>query len=196
MDVLHIVPEDLESIFREIVDEAFSSSDASPEARAYVTQLMLGRYRMDSSTFPEDELLHYRTGPKLTLLYSEAALKEHATERREKFREVGDLALVLAGMYPESTTRIHSPLDLAQVADLGEAGYRRADEHTRPSGGVLYEMGTRFRDYVASMQSILAVHSPEGIIALFERYTLTGSDAVAKRLFMQGMPMKKPTPEN
>lgn len=174
------------ALFHDLVHEAVEAraTPPSPEAEFYLVDL-LGR------SIRSDAALH--DGTPLAELY----LRAHDAgprERDELLRRVGDRALFLAGVVPESLAR--RLVGVAYYARIGRIAYAElAEELTGSRAGAargeLYgELAGHFAEFVGILGEVsehALGNARRCLLSACEKWLATGSPSAAQRLRREGI---------
>ncbi|MDD9934609.1 MAG: hypothetical protein OXT09_13450 [Myxococcales bacterium] len=123
----------------------------------------------------------------------QAAQEAAGQERLSRLRDLGDVALFVAGFFPDSFER--RGLTRSYVVAMGGRAYLVVGEaaHARGLGGrgrVFVELSARFPQLARVLDEVREGTSlcTEGeIVALYERWRRTGSPELARRLHRRGV---------
>jgi hypothetical protein len=159
--------------------------EAATETQGYLVDLL--------SNFAVSQQLHALTQPLATLL--QRALEASGPERFSRMRELGDVALFICGFFPDSFDR--RGLSRGYVVSMGGRAYlvlgRAEVQATRDQPGraeVFVELGGRFHDMACVLDEVrerTAMCTEGEIVRLYERWTRSGSPALAHRLQRRGV---------
>jgi hypothetical protein len=118
------------------------------------------------------------------------ALSAGRQERYQELKRLGDTSLFVSGFFGDSLSR--SLVDVNYYIAMGERAYD-ALKDTRGQTGLadLYgELADRFEQFVdlfAEIAELSNLHSNRGLVRLYERFLLTGSERVADQLRARGV---------
>jgi hypothetical protein len=126
-----------------------------------------------------------------------------ASQRLDKLRALGDLALSRIGLFEAKLGRIG--VSKSFVADVGVQAYRTASQlasassrsNDRARAVVFYDLGEHFERYTDVLEEVRESTSLAGsddLLALYERYTRTGSSSVLAKLTARGILCVSDTP--
>lgn len=174
---------DLGSWFGERVDAALNrrSVAASPEVRAYLVGLLT---RGAAGSFVDLDA-------PLVLGLDRAFSSEEPSERLERFREVGDRALVLSGFFADRLD--HRGITRDYVVGLGGRAFHGAHETARrrnQPARVYVELAGAFGEWASVLDEVretTTLKTPQDIVRLYDRFRRTGSPEVASRLVREGV---------
>ncbi|MEM6291455.1 MAG: hypothetical protein AAGA54_09330 [Myxococcota bacterium] len=127
-----------------------------------------------------------RTSRPLALDYLEAR-DQRGSRRAKALRRVGDRALYISGVVPQSMNR--SPVGMRYVRGIGTAAYRAVASQPTGALAVLRRLAGMF-DQVAEVISDVARPSEgdgEDLMGLYERWRREGSDRDLQRLIAAGV---------
>ena len=119
------------------------------------------------------------------------ALEGDREARWRNLKRLGDTSLFVSGFFGDSLAR--SVVDVDYYIAMGERAYDAlADEPRGPSGaqelfGELSERFPQFVDLFAEIAELSDLRSNRGLVRLYERFLLTGSQRVAERLRERGV---------
>jgi hypothetical protein len=119
------------------------------------------------------------------------ALEGDREARWRNLKRLGDTSLFVSGFFGDSLTR--SLVDVNYYIAMGERAYDAlADERRGPSGAqeLFGELSGRFAqlvDLFAEIAELSDLRSNRGLVRLYERFLLTGSQRVAVRLRERGV---------
>lgn len=171
--------------FHEHVDDARGvlRADITDDTALYLAKLLADRGHVDGE--PSEIVT-------LAEFHAKAAHAPPAEQART-YRELGDTALYSLGYFEESLDRrVVGP---EYYRDMGAAAYYRVDQVFKrwfadAFGPVFTELSARFDDCVMLITRVrdanLSVSSVE-VLALYERWQRSGSEALAARLRAAGM---------
>jgi hypothetical protein len=131
------------------------------------------------------------TGLEPLALILKRALEGDREARWRNLKRLGDTSLFVSGFFGDSLAR--SVVDLDYYIAMGERAYDAlADEPRGPSGapelfGELSERFPQFVDLFAEIAELSDLRSNRGLVRLYERFLLTGSQRVAERLRERGV---------
>lgn len=164
----------LESFFYEELEGASEREGMAldRELRAYLVHMLASHARRPQ--------IAGRTSPALATQFL-AARESGATA----LREVGDRALYIAGVVPDSLER--SPVNVGYVAGIGSAAYREI--HARRARlEVFRRLADRFEEIVELLGRMLRGGSGErDLLGLYERWRRRGDPRDARRLVEAGI---------
>lgn len=182
--------------FNERVTSALANQqvDTTDEARLYLVTLLqeflkAERLRRLAEQGVEDEPL---------ALVLARALSASLGEQVRLLKGLGDRALYISGVFPDSLAR--QVVDVDYYVSMGELAYGRLagvmKGGRRPSeyADLYEELSTRFPTFVEVLTEVsegLLLASNTGLLRLYERWLRTGSRRVAGQLSRQGI---VPTP--
>lgn len=173
--------------FREMVAEALSHRrlEVQEATEFYLVNLLAGfvdRERL----FVEDPDGTATSEPLALLLLR--ALEAHRSERAARLRRLGDTALFVSGFFGDSLAR--SLVDVDYYIAMGERAYGTLAGTERAQGELYEELSSRFGlfvDLFAEIAELSDLRSNRGLVRLYERFLLTGSDRVARLLRERGL---------
>ncbi len=173
-------------LFRTLVHDAAESRHArpTPDAEFYLVDLLSRSVRADT-------VLHDQTPLAETFLKAQSA---GSHERDELLRMVGDRALFLSGVVPESLAR--RLVGVAYYAKVGRIAYAELAEEagSRPSELGRQEVYAELADHFAEFVGILGEVSEHALgnarrclLSACEKWLTTGSPAAWERLSRAGI---------
>jgi hypothetical protein len=130
----------------------------------------------------------------LALIYAEAAEARTADEREALLRRLGDVALVLAGLFAASFSR--KLVDIDYYIAMGGSAYGLLSEQSSASvrartfRAIFGELSTKFQafvDVLAEVGENTHMASQSDVLRLYEIWLRTGSAYAAERLRKQGI---------
>ena len=130
----------------------------------------------------------------LALVFLEAE-QQGPPQNLEGFRAVGDNALFVVGLYPDSLER--SLIGPDYYVDLGRSAYQRAADSGREGVREMFgELSGSFPDLVRILAQISTsdlFQSERDTIRLYRRWLLTRSDVDAAELTRRGVILTEPS---
>lgn len=166
--------------FRELVTKALHAQavEAGEETEFYLVHLLEKHLRASR------DLLDRPLG--VSYLEAEAGEPER---RFERFRQVGDTALFLSGIFTDSLER--TLVQPSYYVALGRLAYHRTAESVRRPLRELFEhLAARFSDLVRVLGEISASDmfaSDRDTLRIYRRWLLTGGNADAALLVKRGL---------
>jgi len=188
-----IVDTSLHEYFYDSVHSALSRQQvpAQPETASYLVNLLTSFLRTERLYEPREHRFDFRP---LALRYADT-LQELSPELRARvLRELGDVALFVAGVFAESFNR--KLVDVDYYAAMGGCAYAqladslRANESGRPFSDLFGELAAHFIDYADVLGEVAEhpeVRGHKDVLRLYERWLKTGSRRAAKRLRALGI---------
>ncbi len=183
-----VVDQSPREFFREAVSSALSSRQLriQGETEFYLVNLLASRLDLrgedpGAKGFPDEPLA----------LILARALEGDPELRYREMKRLGDTALFLSGFFSDHLAR--TPVGARYYANMGEQAYGSLAGGRLVSRGAeaLYdELARRFRDFVdlfAEIAELSELRSNRGLVRLYERFLLTGSQRVAERLRERGV---------
>ncbi len=119
------------------------------------------------------------------------ALEAERDERWRQLKRLGDTALFVSGFFGDSLAR--SLVDVDYYIAMGERAYDTLSETPRGPRGthaLFGELAQRFGTFVdlyAEIAELSDLRSNRGLLRMYERFLLTGSQRVAERLRERGV---------
>ena len=181
----------LQDFFRERIEQSAEKLkiDGNEETLWYLTQLLCNYSR--TNQFLDDN----GTGATLTPLaeYYRMALESASRhERRLLLQRMGDVAIVVAGLFAGALDR--KPISVRYYMSMGESAYATlADEASQSSKdramrGIFESLANDFSDYVVVLSEIPTRASREkDLLQLVDEWENTHHPALARELRRQGV---------
>jgi len=121
-------------------------------------------------------------------------------ERANRMRELGDVSLFVCGFFPDSFER--RGLDRGYVVALGGHAYLVVGEATRrvgdgSDGRVFVELSERFHELARVLDEVrerTALCTDAALVRLYERFCVSGSPSLLRRLHRRGVHPQTPGP--
>ncbi len=174
--------------FREQVSDTLSHRRLKvQEATEFYLVHLLSRYVLSENLFGADPGAD--TEPLVFIL--KRAIEGTRDERRRYLQHLGDTSLFVSGFFGDSIA--HSLVDVDYYIGMGERAYDAlSGEVCTPAGahelfGELADRFAQFVDLFAEIAEISELRSNRGLLRLYERFLLTGSERVAQRLRERGV---------
>jgi hypothetical protein len=188
-----IVDTSLHEYFHDSVHAALSRQQvkAQPETASYLVNLLITFLRTERLYEPTEEGLEFRP---LALRLADTLQAPGSKSRARALRELGDVALFVAGVFADSFSR--KLIDVDYYAAMGGSAYARlADslrgcESERPFSGMFEELAARFGGYADVLGEVAEhpdVRKNQNVLRLYERWLKTGSRRAAARLRSLGI---------
>lgn len=188
-----ILDTSLQTFFHDSVHDALSRQQvqAQPETASYLINLMVSFLHTHRLFDAGDEGIEFKP---LALRYGDALQSAGAEQRARSLRELGDVALFVAGVFAESFSR--KLVDVDYYASMGGVAYSQAADTLRSSSGgrayvgIFEELADKFIDFADVIGE--AAESPEmrqqqEVLRLYERWLKTGSRRAAEQLRALGI---------
>lgn len=187
-----ITESNLTTFFNQLVTEAIARQQfkANEEAVQYLVALL--------ATFARPENFYERTHEGLTLrplasLYATAIEAGSIDERNSTLKRLGDVALFIAGVFPDILNR--QLVDVDYYIAMGGNAYGYLSEANggrrwRYLRSIFAELAERFVKYVDILNDVSErshFANNADIMRLYERWMRTGSDRIANRLRQLGI---------
>lgn len=183
----------VKEFFRDSVNAALEHQGvaATEETVFYVVNLLDYYARADklASASPDGSTL-----PALASLYAEAVEAEGREERQMHLRRLGDIALLISGLFSSSLSR--KLVDVDYYIAMGGGAYAVLGDMNRGSlrgrvfATIYGELSSKFHVFVDVLSEV-AEHSPlnnsRDIMRLYETWLRTGSARCADRLRKLGI---------
>lgn len=132
--------------------------------------------------------------PPLALLYGQALEARDMETRHYLLRRLGDIALLIGGVFPGSLSR--ALVDVDYYIGMGGGAYSclsdmaHCSRRIRPLKGVFKELSEKFTDFVdvfAEVGEYSQLNSSLDTLRLYEIWAKTGSPRAASRLRKMGV---------
>jgi hypothetical protein len=179
--------------FRDSLDEALARQQVEAEDHTvhYVVNLL--------TLFTRSEELYGdapagRCMPPLVHMLADAVEAETERDRDRRLQRLGDVALFMAGFFPDFFAR--KPVDADYYIRMGGAAYGTLAERVRPSpgtdafGDVFAELACKFAAFVDVIGEIADLgrrYTSRDILRLYELWLATGSRRARTRLAELGV---------
>lgn len=168
-----------DAFFKEVLDDAIQNQHVqiSQEAAFYLMGVLLMGIRVDPNANSKS--------------LAERYLIAHENEKIEEFKAVGDLSLIVAGVWWQSLLR--KLIDVDYYISLGSQSYQKASEVTPKNLSDLFEeLSENFRDMVnilieATRCVSEANLSNSNILRMYEVWLRTHNDFLAAKLKSLGI---------
>ena len=185
--------------FRDSLGEAIARQKLEAEDHTvhYVVNLLTLFTRADELYADATET---RRLPPLAAMLADAVDADNERDRHRSLQRLGDVALFMAGFFPDSLAR--KPVDLDYYIRMGGAAYGTLAEQARhPSIGagirdVFGELAAKFAPFVDAIGEIADLgrrYSSRDILRLYEVWLATGSRRARSRLDALGVPLAEST---
>lgn len=181
----------LQDFFRERIESSAEklNIDGNEDALWYLTQLLCNYSR--TNQFLDDN----GTGVALTPLaeYYRLALESASRhERRLQLQRLGDVAMVVAGLFAGALNR--KPISVRYYISMGESAYGTlADEASQSSKdkamrGIFESLAQDFSDYVVVLSGVPSrTRSEKDLLQMVDEWENTQHPALARELRRQGV---------
>ena len=165
--------------------------DAQPATIAYLVNLLVSFLRTERLYEPSEEGLEFRP---LALRYGDSLQSLSPELRARALRDLGDVALFVAGVFAESLNR--KLVDVDYYAAMGGSAYARladslrTSETGRPFSDMFAELATKFvgfADVLGEVAEHPDVRHHKDVLRLYDRWLKTGSRRAAARLRALGI---------
>lgn len=184
-----VVGKSAQEFFRELVSDTLSQrrlhvGDATEFYLVNLLSEQVERARLHGEGAGDD-----LTEPLAFIL--KKALESDRDTRWRQLKRLGDTSLFVSGFFADSLSR--SAVDVGYYIAMGERAYDTLSGEPRgPSGAqeLFGELATRFSEFVdlfAEISELSALGSNRGLVRLYERFLMTGSERVAARLRERGV---------
>lgn len=188
-----IVGTNVREFFRGLVTAAAANQQlrAADDTLHYLVNLL--------AAFAHTETLYQQTPDGLTLrplalLYSDAVDAPSAEERNRALKRLGDVALFISGVFPNSLNR--KVVDVDYYIAMGGNAYGclsmtvRDTYRWRAYSGIFDELATKFIDFVDVLGEVSEqahLNRDADVMRLYELWVRTGSRYMARRLRRLGI---------
>ncbi|BDG08906.1 hypothetical protein [Anaeromyxobacter paludicola] len=185
-----VVGKSAEEYFRELVGDALASRrlKVQEETEFYLVNL-LARFLEREQLFVEAPGGGAEAEPLALILMR--ALAADRARRYQGLKRLGDTSLFVSGFFGDSLAR--AAVDVSYYIAMGGRAYGAlGDAAIAPAGmTALYaELSARFEQFVdlyAEIAELSDLSSNRGLVRLYERFLVTGSRRVARRLEERGV---------
>lgn len=182
--------------FRERLIEAARVLDPRPqEDTLWYLSAVLARLGDSRELLSYDEG-HFDLRP-LALLYKDAREAVAPRERYLMLRQLGDQALFIGALFPESYRRRGLALDY--FVGMGGGAYDYLADNAPTNRHVFAELAERFRgflDLVAGACARRVGNNVEDILALYQQWRATRSERIARQLRALGVILTEASPRH
>jgi hypothetical protein len=184
-----IIPShDVREFFRDSVGEALSKQSVQAEDHTvhYVVELLAGFTRAEDF---HDGGPRTRTLRPLALMLNDAVYAPTDADRDRAMRRLGDVALFVAGFFPDSFAR--RSVDVDYCIRMGGTAYSWLAERARYSvqvrafGQIFSELSEKFAQFVEVLGEISDLgrsYTSADVLRLYELWIRTGSPRADRRL--------------
>lgn len=180
-----------QEFFRELVSETLEQRQVRvrEETEFYLVNLLSERLRRGGSP-PRATADEVDDAEPLAFILKRA-MEARREERWRHLKRLGDTSLFVSGFFGDSLAR--SLVDVDYYIAMGERAYDTLSEEPRgPAGahelfGELAERFPQFVDLFAEIAELCELRSSRGLVRLYERFLLTGSQRVAEQLRDRGV---------
>ena len=188
-----IVNMNVAEYFRDSLNSALTRQHVKAEEdTVYYVVNLLAWFVRSENLFPQSAL--GRGGQPLALTYAEAVEAKTQDERAASLRKLGDVALVIAGLFAASFSR--KLVDIDYYIAMGGNAYGMLSEQppnsvrVRTFRAVFGELSAKFQAFVEALAEV-ADNTPLGsqtdVLRLYEIWMRTGSPYAAERLRRHGI---------
>ena len=185
-----VVGKSAQEFFRELVSDALSQRRLQiQEATEFYLVNLLAQHLQEGRLFARVEGGEAQAEPLALIL--KRALEGDREARWRNLKRLGDTSLFVSGFFGDSLAR--SLVDVDYYIAMGARAYDALSEEPRgPSGAqeLFSELAERFPQFVdlfAEIAELADLGSNRGLLRLYERFLLTGSERVAQRLRERGV---------
>lgn len=181
----------LQSFFKERIENAVEkhSINRNDDTLWYLTQLLCNYSR--TSAFL-DNTGHRAALTPLAEYYRQAIESESTYERRQLLQRLGDVAMVVSGLFSGALNRKVVGVDY--YISMGEAAYSTlADESPHSSKerslqGIFEALANDFSDYVVALSEVpVKPDEPQDLMKLIDDWQANKHPATARKLRTQGV---------
>ena len=184
-----LIERSAQEFFRDLVSETLSCRQlrVREETEFYLVDL-LSRHVQDRR---ESGAAGAREEAEPLAFILKRALEGGREERWRQLKRQGDTSLFVSGFFGDSLAR--SLVDVDYYIAMGERAYDALSAEPRASSGAhelfgeLAEQFAQFVDLFAEIAELSDLRSNRGLLRLYERFLLTGSERVARRLRERGV---------
>jgi len=188
-----IVDMNVTEYFKDSLNSALSRQKVKAEEDTvhYVVNL-LGWFVRAENLFPQSQL--GGAGQPLALTYAEAVEAKTQDEREAALRRLGDVALVIAGLFAASFSR--KLVDIDYYIAMGGSAYGMLSEQSSSSvrartfRAIFGELSAKFQPFVEALAEVgdnTPLGSQADLLRLYEIWMRTGSAYAAERLRKHGI---------
>ena len=184
-----VVGKSAQEFFRELVSDTLSQRRLRVgEATEFYLVNLLSK-QVERNPLPGDGAAEDLAEPLAFIL--KKALESDRDTRWRQLKRLGDTSLFVSGFFGDSLSR--SMVDVGYYIAMGERAYDTLSGEPRgPSGAqeLFGELAKRFSEFVdlfAEISELSALGSNRGLVRLYERFLMTGSERVAARLRERGV---------
>jgi hypothetical protein len=181
-----LVSKSAQEFFRDLVSDALAHRGTKvQEATEFYLVNLLAQY------LERERLFAGGKSPEPLALILKHALEGDHQARWRNLKKLGDTSLFVSGFFGDSLAR--SLVDVDYYIAMGERAYDALSGDARgPSGAqeLFGELALRFAEFVdlfAEIAELSELSSNRGLLRLYERFLLTGSQRVAERLRERGV---------
>jgi hypothetical protein len=189
----------VQEFFRDSLDAAIARQklEADDHTVHYVVNLLVLYTRADELY---DDGPDGRSLPPLATLFAAASEARSPRQRYAALRRLGDLALFMAGFFPDALAR--KPVDVDYYIRMGGTAYGTlanaapATTRQRAFADVYRELAGKFGAFVEAIGEISDLsrrYTPRDILRLYERWLATGSERARQRLDELGVQLSPAT---
>ncbi len=182
-----LVGKSAQEFFKDLVSDALAHRRLRiQEATEFYLVNLLAQYLEREALFGGKDVQ-----PEPLALILKAALEGDREARWRNLKRLGDTSLFVSGFFGDSIAR--SLVDVEYYIAMGERAYDALSGEPRgPSGAqeLFGELAGRFPQFVdlfAEIAELSELRSNRGLLRLYERFLLTGSERVAQRLRERGV---------
>lgn len=187
--------------FHEALDNASRNQavDLRDSIAAYLVNLLESYSRTTALLAVSDEGKHHKP---LAMIYADAQDARSPEQRHHALRELGDLALFIAGIFTDSLNR--KLVDVDYYIGMGEAAYSSLHDSLRQYGDrfsrceLFEELGREFAtlvDVLTEISEMSGLKSNSDLLRTYEIWQRTGSERAQRQLIRSGIhPLRRDAP--
>lgn len=184
---------DVREYFRDSITAALNHQqvDAAEDTVHYIVNLLAYFTQADKLFMNASEGVGLEP---LALIYAEAVEASRPEQRHQALRRLGDVALLISGLFSSSLNR--KPVDIDYYIAMGGAAYgflcdlSRGTVRGKALGAIFDELSRKFQrfvDVLAEVGEKTSMNSSTDIMRLYEVWLRTGSPRSAARLRQLGI---------
>ncbi len=189
-----IVDMNVTEYFKDSLSSALSRQKVKAEEGTvfYIVNLLAWFVRAEN-LFPQNQQWG-AGGQPLALTYAAAVEAKTQDEREAALRRLGDVALVVAGLFAASLSR--KLVDIDYYIAMGGSAYAMLSEQSSSSvrartfRAIFSELSTKFQSFVEALSEVgdnTPLASQTDVLRLYEIWMRTGSAYAAERLRKHGI---------
>lgn len=188
-----LVARDVREYFRDSVSSAIGNQKVSTtdETIYYIVNLLAQFVRSDALFERTQDAVSLKP---LALVYADALEAQTRSARNRAFRRLGDVALLISGMFAASLNRKLVDLDYYIAMGGGAYEYLATGVSDTPGGRTLAqvfaELASKFQVFVDVLGEVSdgsSLRAPKDVMRLYETWVRTGSRRSAEQLRRLGI---------